>query len=308
MSPSSLAIGASGTPRSYIAPTWAAASSDASAYGNGSTSKARPGEMRGGSRRRLRPGGRHARSEKGVAATSERYGSPEWSATTRTTGGKVLGMDIKAKVRKVLGRGGITFTDSPSYWDEHYRRGGNSGGGSYGRLADFKAEYLNRLVEERRVKSVVEYGCGDGNQLSLARYPRYVGLDVSPIAVQACRRRFARDPTKTFEVIDATAAAEQVVRADMSISLDVIYHLIEDNVFEQHLAALFSSGERFVVIYAVDEDRGGTAPHVRFRRFTDQIAADYPEWHLADVTPGPYPHEGDDAQGSDAGFYLYERE
>ncbi|MBI9084342.1 MAG: hypothetical protein JEZ11_12140 [Desulfobacterales bacterium] len=72
------------------------------------------------------------------------------------------------------------------YWERRYAQGGTSGAGSYGRLAEFKAEVLNTFVEERGVQNIIEFGCGDGNQLSLAKYPSYVGLDASKTAVTQC--------------------------------------------------------------------------------------------------------------------------
>src|SRR5262249_52775171 len=68
------------------------------------------------------------------------------------------------------------FKSTGDYWDSRYRRGGNSGAGSYGRLAEFKAEAVNRFVRENHILSVVEFGCGDGAQLELAQYPRYTGM------------------------------------------------------------------------------------------------------------------------------------
>ena len=73
----------------------------------------------------------------------------------------------------------LAFRHSAQYWDDRYRLAGNSGAGSYGRLADFKANVLNEFVAREKIASVVEFGCGDGNQLSLSRYPRYTGFDVS---------------------------------------------------------------------------------------------------------------------------------
>src|SRR5579859_8234848 len=62
----------------------------------------------------------------------------------------------------------LQFRGSSTYWEERYRAGGNSGAGSYGRLAEFKAEVLNGFVHSRGIRSVVEFGCGDGAQLALA--------------------------------------------------------------------------------------------------------------------------------------------
>lgn len=80
----------------------------------------------------------------------------------------------------------LKFTNSKSYWESRYQKGGNSGFGSYGRLAKFKAEVLNDFVAKNSIQSVMEFGCGDGNQLKLAVYPKYIGLDVSPKAIKRC--------------------------------------------------------------------------------------------------------------------------
>ena len=39
-------------------------------------------------------------------------------------------------------------------------------GRSLWEVANFKAEIINKLVEENGIDSVVEFGCGDGKQLS----------------------------------------------------------------------------------------------------------------------------------------------
>src|SRR5258708_24901292 len=71
---------------------------------------------------------------------------------------------------------GNSFQGSSAYWEDRYRTGGNSGAGSYNSLALFKAEILNAFVRANGVQKVIEFGCGDGNQLSLFEYPCYIGL------------------------------------------------------------------------------------------------------------------------------------
>ena len=51
----------------------------------------------------------------------------------------------------------LGFRGSAAYWDARYRAGGNSGAGSYGRLAAFKAEVLNEFVRRRGIRSIVEF-------------------------------------------------------------------------------------------------------------------------------------------------------
>jgi SAM-dependent methyltransferase len=195
------------------------------------------------------------------------------------------------------------FRGSARYWERNYARGGTSGPGSYHALAEAKAAFLNDFVRTRGIGSVIEFGCGDGNQLSLADYPAYIGLDVSRSALERCQRRFADDPAKSFFLYDGACFADRVglFTADLAISLDVIYHLTEDAVFESYLTHLFAAAERYVIIYATNEERRGTAPHVRHRHFTPWVDARRPDWRLAEVTRGPNP--GPDR----ADFFTYER-
>ena len=183
------------------------------------------------------------------------------------------------------------------------RAGRTSGNGSYGALAEGKSRFLNDLVSERAVRSVIEFGCGDGNQLSLADYPSYIGLDVSRTAIGLCQRRFAGDPAKSFFLYDGTCFTDRagIFTADLALSLDVVYHLTEDAVFETYLTHLFAAGRRLVVIYSTNTEIGGTAPHVRHRHFTPWVEANCPDWRLTEVTPGP------NTERARADFFVYER-
>ena len=190
---------------------------------------------------------------------------------------------MNALVQRVL------FRDSAAYWERRYRRGGTSGAGSYGAQAAYKAEFLNALVRCEGVESVVELGCGDGNQLSLASYPRYLGLDVSELAVRRCSARFAGDRTKSFLAYrpDGLSDPAGFIRADLALSLDVIYHLVEDDVFDRYMRLLFGAGDRLVAAYATDRSGPRQAPHVRHRRFTDWVAVNEPAWSLSEIRPRP---------------------
>ena len=195
------------------------------------------------------------------------------------------------------------FEGSEAYWRARYEQGGNSGVGSYGVFAEFKAEVLNGFVAERGIATVIEFGSGDGNQLSLATYPRYAGYDVSDAAIAACRARFASDPTRTFAPMSAYAGET----AELALSLDVIYHLVEDAVFERYMRTLFAAATKHVAIYAsdTDEDRGDGA-HVRHRTFTAWIARELPGWKLVRHLPNRYPYKGDYKTGCFSDFYFFE--
>ena len=87
------------------------------------------------------------------------------------------------------------------YWEQRYKQGGNSGTGSFGKLAEFKAEIVNSFINKYGIVSVIEYGCGDGNQLKLANYPKYIGFEVSPTAISLCQKIFQNDGTKSFKLM-----------------------------------------------------------------------------------------------------------
>jgi SAM-dependent methyltransferase len=198
-----------------------------------------------------------------------------------------------------------SFDDSESYWKKRYELGGTSGAGSYHALARFKAQVLNDFVREQDIRSVIEFGCGDGNQLLLAKYPEYFGLDVSPLAVNACRSLLASDESMRF----ALAGDYDGETADLSLSLDVIYHLVEDDVYHAYMARLFDAGERFVIVYSSNTEDNSSVkhPHVRHRRFTEWVAEHRPGWRLDRHIPNAFPYQGDDRTGSFADFYVFVR-
>lgn len=193
------------------------------------------------------------------------------------------------------------FSTSADYWQQRYADSGTSGEGSRGVLADYKAGFLNRFVAEHDIASVIEFGCGDGFQLTLATYPSYVGLDVAPGAIELCSEKFAGDPTKSFLRYDPQHWVNRgAVTAELALSLDVIFHLVEDDVFHRHIEHLFAAATRFVIIYSSDED-DDIAAHVRSRQFTPHVTATQPSWRLAANPANPH------ADRSMSRFFVYER-
>jgi SAM-dependent methyltransferase len=200
----------------------------------------------------------------------------------------------------------LGFPGSSSYWEHRYRQGGNSGSGSFGRLAEFKAEILNNFVKKMGVQSVIEFGCGDGAQLALAEYPRYVGIDVAEGSIIACRKRFAGDATKAFYL--SSKMPKDLGRFDLALSLDVIYHLVEDEVYYAYMRSLFAHSGRFVAVYSSNLVAPSDAPHVRHRFFTEWVKANEPQWRQTAHFPNPYPFDpARPTETSFADFYFFER-
>ena len=198
-----------------------------------------------------------------------------------------------------------SFPGSEEYWKQRYKSGGISGSGSYQKLARFKAEVLNGFVRDNQIKTIVEYGCGDGNQLRMSEYPSYIGFDVSPEALSRCENIFSTDETKTFKLMDAYVDET----AELTLSLDVVYHLVEDHVFLSYMERLFDSSTRFVIIYSSNTDKQARlqAAHVRQREFSKWIEQHRPEWKLVRHIPNRYPYTRNELEESFADFYIYGR-
>jgi SAM-dependent methyltransferase len=196
------------------------------------------------------------------------------------------------------------FPGSASFWENRYREGGSSGPGSYGRLSEFKAEILNEFVRTRDIRSVIEYGCGDGAQLELAVYPEYVGVDVAKVSVARCSARFAADSTKRFYLADALP--KDLGTFDLAMSLDVIFHLVEDSVFDSYMRSLFGRSKHYVVIYSSNYDALTEAPHVRHRKFATWIEENARDWQAAGFVPNRFPFDRDQPEETSfADFHFF---
>jgi hypothetical protein len=196
-------------------------------------------------------------------------------------------------------------TRSALYWERRYVSGGTSGPGSYGKFATFKADVLNGFVQRHGIRTVIEFGCGDGNQLRYANYQSYLGYDVSHVAISRCRCLFRDDPGKQFMHSDAYCGQT----AELCLSLDVIYHLLEETSFESYVRRLFSASRKFVILYTSDTDENpkGQSPHIQHRNVTTWIARNIDGWQMIERIPNRFPYAGDSAVGSFADFLIYGR-
>jgi GT2 family glycosyltransferase len=195
--------------------------------------------------------------------------------------------------------------NSKEYWEKRYIDGGHSGAGSYNFFAEFKAEVINKFVLKNNIDTVIEFGHGDGNQLKLSNYPKYLGFDVSSTIVELCKNKFKLDKTKKFKNLDEYNNE----KADLTLSLDVIYHLIEDDVFNDYMYRLFNASLKYVIIYSSnDEQLIDKANHVKHRKFSDWIENNMKNWKLIDYIPNKYPYTGDHLKGSFADFYVYKKD
>ena len=215
---------------------------------------------------------------------------------------------INSIIRKVLNRN--EKFSSIKYWDDRYSAGGNSGAGSYGEQANAKARILNDFIKENAIDSVIELGCGDGHQLTLANYPKYMGFDVSRKAIALCHERFNSDDQKSFFYYDPRFFYDglKVFQADLVISLEVIFHIIEEDLFELYIDHLIKMSKKYIVVFSTDEERsihldkdGIVQKHLKHRNFSKFILSNYERIELMKVIDNPF------EQKSDIKFHIFEK-
>lgn len=159
--------------------------------------------------------------------------------------------------------------NSKEYWEDRYKKGGNSGNGSYGKVANEKTRFISNFIKENNIKSMVEYGCGDGNNLKLLSddNPNLIitGVDVSKSAIKICKSKL---PNHFF----FTTSEFKPSKADLIVSLEVIFHLVEDHIYEEYMDSLTSTGSEWLIILSpnIDESHKNDR-YTRKRKYTNSI-------------------------------------
>ena len=197
----------------------------------------------------------------------------------------------------------LFFRNSRQYWETRYRLGGHSGEGSRGEAQLYKTAIINQFIKDNAINSVIEFGCGDGQQLRTLHVPRYVGVDVSPTVLNACRKEFGHDAGKGFVLLDNYAGEH----AELSMSIDVIFHLVEDDTYNDYLARLFAAGTRFVIIYSTSTDLANTGvSHVRHRNVLADVGVRFPTFRRMTEVEADLPPPVRFDRGNPTSFFLYE--
>jgi hypothetical protein len=101
-------------------------------------------------------------------------------------------------------------------------------------------------------------------------------------------------------------------RAKMTISLDVLYHFVEQHVYESYLSTLFGMSKKYVVIYASDNENIKTySAHVLIRSFTGYIKEHFKDFELVEIIKNRYHSEDSAETGTSewswSDFFIYKK-
>lgn len=192
------------------------------------------------------------------------------------------------------------------YWNKRYASGGNSGSGSRGQLAMYKADVINDLIVKHKIHTLLDLGCGDGYQGDMYKVQRYLGYDISDAAIDLCKARYFDRVNASFDVYHPNMP---LPIAEMAISMDVLFHITDKSRLETYLKDLFGCAEKVVVVYAYDHDNSDNdrfAPHYKPVKFTSIIKEQHPDWMLSQHIENKFPvKEFGTAKGSYSDFYIY---
>lgn len=130
-----------------------------------------------------------------------------------------------------------------AFWNRRYLEGGTSGPGSVGILREWKWKTIGKYASA--IDDVVDVGCGDRRFWEGRSCARYTGLDLSAVLIQGLRQenpelRLICSPAESFQ----TGVAGRVV-----ICLDVLFHVLDDDAFQDILVNLTKYSSEWIFVY-----------------------------------------------------------
>lgn len=102
---------------------------------------------------------------------------------------------------------------------------GGSGGGSNPQFLGPYFNWLNKFIKERKIKTVLDYGCGMSGGEGID-CPMYYGYDIVESVINNCKTKFA-SPRRRYRLIDDNFI---MPATDFLIIKDVLMHWSYDEI------------------------------------------------------------------------------
>lgn len=134
--------------------------------------------------------------------------------------------------------------------------------------------------------------------MSYLNVQNYTGVDISEHIINICKQKYNHLKNKNF--LTYAEYYKMTCKFDLSLSLDVIYHLVDDNIYKKYMNDLFNSTNKFVIIYSTNYQEKYNNSHVYSRKFTDYINLKFPQAKLLSHESNPY------SEKSSADFFVYQ--
>jgi 2-polyprenyl-3-methyl-5-hydroxy-6-metoxy-1,4-benzoquinol methylase len=185
----------------------------------------------------------------------------DYKGCLRTTGFPSVDRQID-RVNEAISRLWQEDFPNATFWQWRYLTDPElgSGIGSRGQPLIDKRALLGALLGALAPTSVLDVGCGDGEATKDLPMRGYVGIDLS---AEAVRRAKMGRPEGEFLV---GRLADFSVRADLTICLDVLIHQSDAATYRDHVARLWASADRALVISGYEKPADTVSPMVHFHQ------------------------------------------
>lgn len=134
-----------------------------------------------------------------------------------------------------------------NFWNSQYKKGLGSGAGSRGNLLEYKTNYLNKIFKDYNIKSVFDFGCGDGWQVEHLKLENYYGIDISEQAIKLCRQKIPSH----WELKVNNFRDVEIPKVDCCMCIDTLYHIMDDETREKTIENIFNSGASIIILYTI---------------------------------------------------------
>ena len=131
-------------------------------------------------------------------------------------------------------------------WNHHYEAGGKSAeDDNYREPTRWKHDILNRFYTPGK-DTIIDVGCGDLQfwKDDLTPGDKYTGIDISETIAAKNHEKY---PNQTF--IAASSDHTQNIKADVVICIDMLYHIMDDEVYLKTLGNLKKYAGSTILIY-----------------------------------------------------------
>jgi hypothetical protein len=186
----------------------------------------------------------------------------------------------------------MKYVDSREYWINRYKSflgAGVNFDPPKDKVFQYKIDVVNQVLTDYNINSVIEFGCGLG-WIADSVEMEYSGVDVSPEAIYMCKRDLGNRKNLRFGLYPD--ALKKMDPKEATMSLDVIYHLLEDKVYEEYMNNLFGYATKLVIVHSSNttEQYEGGAKHVMHRKFSDYVNDNLTDWKLDKIIPTKFPY------------------
>ena len=139
------------------------------------------------------------------------------------------------------------------YWKTRYKSGQDSGN-RLDKYVTYKSDYLNALIKDNDLKSVLDFGHGDGTVASRLEVDEYVGLDIAGAELQQRVSQLSWAAKSKQLITTRFDDYETDKLFDVVICMDVLYHILkhEEAYLRATLAKIVQMSKQYIVIDAQD--------------------------------------------------------